>query len=68
MFQFSSFSKFDVSIGGVDRTVRESGEVTRSALYAIIHEQYDDLNIFNDVALLFVSSRVVFSKSFLQQA
>jgi len=48
--------------------VRESGEVTRPALYAIIHEQYDDLNIFNDVALLYISSKVVFSKSFIQQA
>jgi len=51
-----------VKLGEYDRTVRETSEQTRSVSQIIAHEEYDERNNNNDIALLQLSSPAIMNE------
>lgn len=52
---------FVVTVGGIDRTTVETGEVTKTSTTATLHENYDDVWLVNDLAVIQMPSAFTLS-------
>jgi hypothetical protein len=57
-------SSFVVTVGGVQRTSTETGEITQTSTLATLHEKYDENWLTDDIAVIKMPKPFTLSKHF----